>query len=153
LGEGEGIAQRFELSEKLQGAIGVSLGQSLQHQVAEPAGEDFDRQEKFAGGGDPTLVVGRETAAGNYAVEMRMEVQILAPAMQDAEEAEFHAETFAGDGEQGLGGGMEKDAVDDFFVIEGGAAMVAGRVKTTWKYSVGSSSARRFCSQCSRAMP
>src|SRR5271157_21142 len=39
--------------------------------------------------------------------------------MEDTEEAEFHTQTFCGGGEQGLGGGVEEDSVDDFFVVEG----------------------------------
>jgi len=61
-------------------------------------------------------VAGRETAAGNDAVQVRMEVQVLAPAMEHAEEAEFQTETFGCGGEQGLGGGVEEDAVDDFLL-------------------------------------
>ena len=119
LGEGAGIAQRFDLSEKLQGAIGVSLHQSLQDQVAEASGENFDRQKKSAGCGDPTLVVRSETATGNDAVKVRMEVQVLAPAMEDAEETEFYSQTFGGGGEEGLSGGVKEDSVDGFFVVEG----------------------------------
>ena len=48
-----------------------------------------------------------------------MEVQVLAPAMEHAEEAEFHAQTLGCGGEQGLGGGVKEDAIDDFFVVEG----------------------------------
>jgi len=60
-----------------------------------------------------------------------MEVQVLAPAMEHAEEAEFQTETFGCGGEQGLGGGVEEDAVDDFFVVEGDGGDGSGRVKTT----------------------
>ena len=48
-----------------------------------------------------------------------MEVQVLAPAMEHPEEAEFHAQTLGCGGEQGLGGGVKEDAIDDFFVVEG----------------------------------
>jgi hypothetical protein len=57
-GEGAGIAQPFQISEKLQGASGVSLLESLQYQASKKSGEDFDGQKKSAAGGDPTLVVG-----------------------------------------------------------------------------------------------
>ena len=69
----------------------MRLRQGLQHQAAEAAGENFDRQQESATGGDPTLVAGRETAAGNDAVQVRVEMQVLTPAMEHAEEAELHA--------------------------------------------------------------
>src|ERR1039458_8498353 len=52
---------------------------------------------------------------------MGMKMQVLPPAMQHCEEAEFHPQTFriAGNGEQGFGGGAEEDIVDDLFVVEG----------------------------------
>jgi hypothetical protein len=127
-GKGARVAQGLELSEKLQGAIGVSLLQSLQHQLAEAGGEDFDGQEKLRFGGDPALMVRGETAAGNDAVEVGVEVEVLTPAMEDAEETEFHSQTFRRDVEQGFGRGVEKDSVDDFFVVEsqGGDLLTRG---------------------------
>jgi len=96
-----------------------SLCKTLQHQLTEAAGESFDRQEEPALGGDPPFLEERQTAAGNDAVEVRMEVHILAPTMEDPEEAEFHSETFGRGEEERLGGGAEEDSVDDFFVVEG----------------------------------
>ena len=67
--------------------------------VVSDRNEELRRRESAAGG-DPTLVVGRETAAGNDAVEVRAEMQVsrlrvrycrMTPAMEHAEEAEFHA--------------------------------------------------------------
>ena len=117
-GEGDRIAQRRQVPKQLEFAIGVGLGQSLYHQAAKTAREDFDRQEESALGGDPTLVVGRQTAAGNDAVQVRMEVQVLAPAMEDAKENEFQSQPLGCDGEQGLGGGAKQNVVDDWFVVE-----------------------------------
>ena len=71
----------------------MSLLESFQYEASKESGEDFDGQKKSAAGGDPTLVVGRETTAGNDAVEVRMEVQVLAPTMEDAEETEFQPQT------------------------------------------------------------
>ena len=48
-----------------------------------------------------------------------MEVQVLAPTMEDAEETEFQPQTLCRGVEQSLGGGVEEDAVDDLFVVEG----------------------------------
>jgi hypothetical protein len=96
----------------------VGLGQSLYHQAAKEAGEDFDRQEESAFGSDPTFVVGGQTAAGNDAVQVRMEVQVLAPTVEDTEETEFHPETLCRYAEECLGRGAEEKVVDDWFVVE-----------------------------------
>src|ERR1035441_1659588 len=50
-----------------------------------------------------------------------MEVQSLAPAMQHGKEAGGHAEMLGigGNGEEGFGGGVEEDVVDEFAVVEG----------------------------------
>ena len=56
-------------------------------------------------------------------MQVRMKMQILPPAMEDGEEADFHAEAFrvAGDGEQCPGSGAEQNVVDGGFVVEGDA--------------------------------
>ena len=48
-------------------------------------------------------------------------MQVLPPAMEYREEADFQAQmlVIAGDGEQGFGGSAEEDVVDDLFVVEG----------------------------------
>jgi hypothetical protein len=118
-GEGARSAQRSEVSEKAQGAIEVSFAESLQYEAPEESGEDFDGEKESAAGGDPTFMVGRETAAGNDAMQVGVEVQVLAPTMENAEEAELQSETFCRGAGERLGGGVEEDAVDDLFVIEG----------------------------------
>jgi len=49
-----------------------------------------------------------------------MEVQVLAPAMEDAEETELQSQPLCCGGEQGLGGGAKEkeNVVDDLFVVE-----------------------------------
>jgi hypothetical protein len=66
-------------------------------------------------------VIGRQTATGNDAVQVRMEMKILSPGVQHTEETERHAETprIGGNAEQGLRGDAEKDLIDHLFVIEG----------------------------------
>ena len=56
-------------------------------------------------------------------MQVRMKMQILPPAMEDGEEADFHAEAFrvAGDGEQCPGSGAEHNVVDGGFVVESDA--------------------------------
>ena len=60
-------------------------------------------------------------------MQVRVEVQVLAPAMEHAEEAEFHSQTFGYGVEEGLGGGMEENAIDGFFVVEGDGGDLLGQ--------------------------
>jgi len=76
-------------------------------------------------------VIGRQSAAGDDAMQVGMEVQILPPAMEHAEETERQAEPFriAGDGEQGFGGGAKENVVDGVFVVEGDGGNRLGQSK------------------------
>ena len=56
-----------------------------------------------------------------------MKVQILAPAMKDTEETQFHAEPLSSYGQESLGGGGEEDVVYDLFVIEGNRGDLLGK--------------------------
>src|ERR1035441_7122735 len=51
---------------------------------------------------------------------MGMKMQVLPPAMQHREEAEFHPQPFwtASNRAQGFGGGAEEDIVDDLLVVD-----------------------------------
>ena len=61
-------------------------------------------------GVDPALMIGRQSAAGNDAVDMVMGQQVRSPGVQDGEESDLCAEALGigGDFEQGLGAGIEQ---------------------------------------------
>ena len=50
------------------------------------------RQEEAKSAGDPALAIGREAAAGYHAVQMRVMQQVLAPGVQDRDEADLGAQ-------------------------------------------------------------
>ena len=63
---------------------------------------------------DPAPVVGRESAGGNHAVDMRMEQKVLTPGVKDREEPDLRSEVF-GVGcrfQHGLRGGREQQVVE-----------------------------------------
>ncbi len=84
---------------------------------------------------------------------MRVMDERLSPGVQHGEEADLGAEVarVAGNGAQRLGEGPEEQAVDDGLVLGGNLGDSRGTVKTTWKYSVDSRSARRRSSHSARA--
>ena len=95
--------------------------QRVQKHTPKKAAEDLDRQQEAAAALDPAVVIHRQAAAGNHAVQVRVEVKILPPGVEHGEEAELHTQTrgVAGDGEQSLRGGAKQDIVDHVFVVEG----------------------------------
>jgi hypothetical protein len=54
--------------------------------------EHFDGKEERVLGVNPARLVRRNTAAGNDAVDVRMEQEILAPGVKDAEETDLGTE-------------------------------------------------------------
>ena len=64
-------------------------------------------------------MVRRETAGGKYAVDMRMKLQALIPAVEHAEEADLGTEMpwITSDFKQGLSAGMEQQVVDEPLVL------------------------------------
>ena len=68
----------------------------------------------------PALVIGGKTTGWYYAMDMWMNLEILSPGMQDAEESDLGSEMFGigGDLEQSRGAGVEQKVVDDLFVVQ-----------------------------------
>src|SRR5271169_1393411 len=86
--KGAAVAERLQASAEGQ-FIGIEgLLQSGQEQPAEEASEHAHGQEEGRPAGDPTAAVGRETATGDDAMQVRMMEQPLPPSVEDGEEAE-----------------------------------------------------------------
>src|SRR6267378_442589 len=120
-GESGRVAQRFQIAEELELAGGINFFQGFEQQSPEQAAEDLDWQKESGAAWDPAVVVSRQAAAGNDAVQVGMKVKILTPAMEYRQEAHFHTQTFgvAGNGEQGFSGGAEQEVVNNLFIVEG----------------------------------
>src|SRR5438309_414241 len=110
-GESLRVAQRLQIPEELEFSGGVRFLQRVQKHTPKKTAEDLDRQQEAAAALDPAVVIHRQAAAGNHAVQVRVEVKILPPGVEHGEEAEFHTQTrgVAGDGEQSLRGGAKQD--------------------------------------------
>ncbi len=86
-GERRAVPQIFKIAEEVEFAVFESLLERFQEQPSKQAGQDAHGKEESRQAGDPALVIGRKAAAGNDAVQMGMMLEILAPGMQDGEEA------------------------------------------------------------------
>ena len=110
----------------------------------EHAAEDADRQEEVVAAGDPTAPVGREPAAGDDAMDVRVQREVLAPGVQHRQHADLGPEVLrvrrpprAGSPRRPASAGRRP---------RGGCASAIGprapgSVNTTWKYGVSSRSA------------
>ena len=85
---------------------------------------------------NPSLMVGRESAGRDHAVDMRMEQQVLSPCVEDGEEADLGAQMFRVGGhlQQRLRAGCEQQVVEcDAGWCSARTFSSWGTVKTTWK--------------------
>ena len=88
--------------------------QKVEKFAAKDAAENLDGQEETIFRLDPVGVAWIETSGGNDAVEMRVQPQVLAPGMEDAEEADLGSKVL-GVGcnfEHGLSAGAEEQIVE-----------------------------------------
>jgi hypothetical protein len=122
-GGAEGAAFAEGLQEPAEDQfIGIeSLLQKGKEQPTEETSEHADGQKESGPTGDPMAAIGRETATGDDAMQVRVMEQRLAPSVEDGEEAELSAEMLGigGDCAQGFGGSVEQDVVDRRFVVMG----------------------------------
>jgi hypothetical protein len=95
-----GLAQVFQFAEETQLSGGIGPLKGFEKKTAEKAAEDADGEEEAGRAGDPLAACG-ETAAGDDAMQVRMQVEILTPSVEDGEEAGLHTEVLgvAGDSE------------------------------------------------------
>src|SRR3954471_13946790 len=104
---------------------GAEPGEEL---APEHATEDADREEEVFAAGDPTALVGRQPAAGDDAMDVRVEREVLAPGVQHRQYAAFGPEVdrVGGHFEEGFRGGPHQQAVDLTGVVKRDRAEGAG---------------------------
>jgi hypothetical protein len=98
---------------------------------AEDAAEDLQREKEGMPGMNPVGVAWIETAGRNDAVELRVQTQVLAPRMQDDEEADFSSEVpgVGGNFEHGLSAGAEEKIVEQPWVPPTQRVQLVGQCK------------------------
>ena len=118
--EGGLVGERRELAEEGEAACGVKRREPVQEQPAEQARQHAHGQEEAGTARDPARAVGRQAAAGNDDVDVRMMGQRRAPGMQDSGQPDARAQMLGigGDRGQRLGGGAEQEIVDGGLVLE-----------------------------------
>ena len=86
--------------------------------TAEDAAEHLHRQEESVAWVNPVLVIERKTASRDHAVNMRMNLEILSPGVQDTEESDLSAEMLGvgGDLQKRCRAGVKQEIINDLLV-------------------------------------
>src|SRR5271168_3758117 len=92
--KGEGVLERLDGTGKPELSLVESVFQFFEKEPPEQAGEDGHRQEESRHAGDPTFVIGRQAAAGDDAVQMRVMQEVLSPGMKHGEESDAGTRMF-----------------------------------------------------------
>ncbi len=117
------------LAEELQRTRPISGTELVQEQAAEQFREHGHRQQEERPARDPPACIEREAAARHDHVHMRVVGQCRAPGVQDGQDADASAEMLGigGDGEHGLGRGLEQQIVDHRLVLIGDVGDPSGQ--------------------------
>ena len=111
--------QRAEAAGKHQLALMKGVLQAVDELATKDAAEYDHGQEERVTRVDPALVIERQAARGDHAMNVRMMLEGLAPGVKHAEETDLRAE-MPGVGrnlQQSGGGGAKQKVVDDFLVV------------------------------------
>ena len=115
------VGQSGQLAGEGQLAGGMSLAELLEEQAPEQAGQHPHGQEEAWLAGDPALAVQSYAPPGHDHVHMRMMHHSAAPGVEHRGDGNLRAEVLGvcGDGEHGLSGGLEQEAIDPPLVLVG----------------------------------
>jgi len=115
------IGKRCQIAEEFEIASRVGGIEKFQKQATEQTRKHAYRQEEAGSAIDPRCSIWRKAAAGYDAMKVGMILQVLAPAMKhgDMTYARTHVFWIGGDDAQGLGGGLEQDAINLCLVLMG----------------------------------
>ena len=130
-GEGAWLRKVRQAAVELKLTTMEGVAETGDELAAEDTAEHADGKEEGTPCGDPTGVIRCEATGCNYAVDMRMKLQALIPAVEHAEEADLGSEMpwVAGDFKQSLSTGLEEQVVDERFVLQGKRSQLARKSK------------------------
>src|SRR5580704_11225763 len=114
------LGQRQQVAMELELTSMEGVAKSSNELAAENAAEHTNGKKEGTPGRDPSRVVRSETAGGKHAVDVRMKLQALIPAMEHAEETDLGSKMpgIAGDLKQGLCACVEEQVVDEPLVLQ-----------------------------------
>lgn len=112
--EDRGLSVGDDLGWNGEGAVGIGLTNGVAEQCAEVPGERLDGEEEIdLGNADPAATIAGKAAAGNQAVDVRVERESLTPGVQNGEDAHAGAKPREAEVEQGLPRASKQNRIDD----------------------------------------
>ena len=96
------IVEFLKRSAELQFAGRVGFLEIVEEKAAEKTRQNANRQKETFSRWNPSLMIGRQAAACNHAMQMRVKKQVLPPGVQHGEKADIRAEVL------GIGGAMRR---------------------------------------------
>ncbi len=119
-GEGFGLCQKLEVPVEVELALLKGLFESVDELAAKEFTQHFLGQEVVVAGAHPAGVIGREATSRHDTMHVGVSGELLAPRMQDTEEADLGAEVsgIASDFPQRFGTGAEQEIVEDSLVLQ-----------------------------------
>ena len=86
--------QRRQVAREAESSPLEGGAEPAEELAPEHPAEDADREEEVVTAGDPTAPVEREPAAGDDAMDVRVQHEVLAPGVQHRQHADFGPEVF-----------------------------------------------------------
>ena len=119
-GEGAWLRKVRQVSVELKLIAMEGVAKPGDELAAEDAAEHADGEKEVSSREDPAGVARCEATGGNYAVDVRMKLQALVPAVEHAEETDLGTEMprIASNFKQGLSTGVKEQVVDPPFVLQ-----------------------------------
>src|SRR5262245_26214698 len=101
-------------------ALGISVAQRVEEQVAEAPTEDLHRQEEVGATGEPSGPIGCQPPSRQDTVEMRVMVELLPPGMEHGQATDLRAKMLRvpGDVLEGLCHSTQEHAVEDAGILQ-----------------------------------
>ena len=109
VGKNAPVGQCRNTAAQVQAFAPVEFLQSCQELTLEQFRQGLDRQQIVRPRGQPAAAIGRQAPAGDDAMQVRMEQQVLSPGVQDRRDTKLGAQAFriSSQLQQSLGGGPE----------------------------------------------
>ncbi len=123
------LRKKCEISLEAELAITESLPEGIDKLSAKDFTQHFVGKKEPLGCGNPVSVIGRESAGGNDAMNMRVSFELLTPGVQHTEEADFGTEMLgiASDFQKGFRTAAKQEIIEDLLVLQHQRGQMTGK--------------------------
>ena len=125
------LSEECEVSVEVELAVAKSLLEGVDKLSAKDLTQHLAGKKVLPGCGNPVDVIERQSAGGNNAMDMRVDVKFLTPSVQHTEESDFCTEMLGitSDFEKGFRTSVKQEIVDDLLVLQNQRSQMTGKRK------------------------